>query len=111
MKGRNTKHLLFIRSLPCLICGNDVSTEAAHIRYGQPPIKPYTGKGQKPHDKWTVPLCSYCHRAQHRVNEAYWWRSHGIDPIKVALELYSVTGDYQCGHMVCEQVWNRQLTG
>ena len=103
MKKARTKHLKFIRSLPCLVCHNPIQTESAHIRYGDLPIKPHTGKGEKPDDKWTVPLCSRCHREQHRVNERYFWRVRGIDPVKVALELYRNTGNYELCCAICEQ--------
>ena len=55
-KYRNKKYLEFIRSHPCIICGNP-ETDAHHIRrqeYG-------SGTGTKPHDYVTVPLCRYCH--------------------------------------------------
>lgn len=84
-------HLDDIRQLPCLLSGRPA--EAAHIRYGDPKHgKPATGIGQKPHDKWTVPLCPELHRlldgCQHDANERGWWKMFGVDPIEVALKLY-----------------------
>ena len=88
------KHLAFIRQLPCLICNDNTATEAAHIRYSDARIgKVNAGVGAKPHDKYTVPLCGDCHRAQHtKGNERRFWNAVGIDPILIALELYSVSG-------------------
>jgi len=94
-------HLDFIRGLPCVTCGDDTSTEAAHVRMMDPTIgKPMTGIGTKPHDKFTVPLCSECHRTQHEQSEEDFWEGHGIDPVKLSLALYSVSGDYSAGLMI-----------
>jgi hypothetical protein len=84
-------HLDDIRRLPCLLSGRPA--EAAHLRYADAKHgKPETGMQQKPHDKYTVPLCPELHRllkgCQHDSDERAWWQQFGIDPIKVALELY-----------------------
>ena len=91
-------HLKFIRQFPCLVCGDNTSTEAAHIRYADPKyLKPITGIGTKPPDCFTVPLCGKCHREQHRGSEKKYWEVVGIDPIYVALRLHAVSGDYDAG--------------
>lgn len=84
-------HLDDIRRLPCILSGRPA--EAAHIRYADAKHgKPITGMGQKPHDKYTVPLCPELHRllkgCQHDSDERAWWAQFGIDPIAVALALY-----------------------
>jgi hypothetical protein len=80
------KHLDLIRQQPCCICGDNTSTEAAHIRAGsQRHGKLPTGMAEKPDDKWTVPLCGKHHRAQHAMNELEFWRIHAIDPFEIAL--------------------------
>jgi hypothetical protein len=39
-----------------------------------------------------VPLCRIHHRLVHRVgNEAAWWKAAGIDPVKVARQLWRQT--------------------
>jgi len=82
-------YLAYIRTLPCLVCGKSPS-DAAHLRsaarrYG----KRLTGMGEKPDDKWTLPLCRKDHTAQHRENELAWWAGQGIvDPFAVAKALY-----------------------
>uniref|UniRef100_A0A2A4YRR0 Uncharacterized protein n=1 Tax=OCS116 cluster bacterium TaxID=2030921 RepID=A0A2A4YRR0_9PROT len=47
-----------------------------------------TGMQEKPHDKWTVPLCAWCHRegpnAQHKMNECKFWKERNIDPVETA---------------------------
>ena len=87
-RERNEKHLDYIRSLPCCICGG-IDTEAAHIRVGSPDHgKRSTGMAEMPDDKWTVPLCNRHHRAQHDAgNELKWWASQGIDPFMLAMTL------------------------
>ena len=97
-RAHNKAHLDFIRGLPCLICEDNTSTEAAHIRYHDLTAgKRQTGKGEKPDDGFTVPLCGKHHRDQHRVNEARWWIIQGIDPIRVSLSLWKATGNHELG--------------
>lgn len=87
-------HLAFIRTLSCCICGKP-GPDPAHIRSASAVHgKRETGGSEKPHDKWTVPLCREHHDQQHAVgNELLWWASTGIDPFGLALALYSATGD------------------
>jgi hypothetical protein len=103
MRQRNPRkhdeaHLAFIRQLPCAVCLDNTATEAAHVRYPEPKAaKPITGAGTKPDDKFVVPLCSKCHREQHGGKERAFWNGREIDPIFLALALYSVSGDYDRG--------------
>lgn len=100
-RQHNDRHLDFIRQLPCVICGDNTSTEAAHIRMMDPSIgKPMTGIGTKPDDKFTLPLCGRHHREQHAMREFTFWDEKGIDPVKKALALYSVSGDHQAGELI-----------
>jgi hypothetical protein len=95
-------HLAFVRQLPCLVCGDDVSVEAAHVRYADLHAgKKFTG-GQKPHDMFVVPLCGRCHRSQHQRSEKGWWEARYIDPVKVALALYVNHGDHEAAAMICK---------
>ncbi len=97
------QHLAFIRGLPCLVCRNNIETEACHIRYADQSIaKPMTGIAQKPHDKFTVPMCGKCHREQHSKSERAFWAGVGLDPVKLALALYSVSDDYEAGTHIIE---------
>lgn len=95
-------HLKFIRTLPCVVCGNNIETEAAHVRMGDGSIaKPMTGIGTKPDDIFTVPLCGLHHRSQHDAgNESAWWNEIGLDPVKIALALYVATGDFERGEQI-----------
>lgn len=96
---RDAKHMACIACLPCVICGSR-PVHVAHVR--MPDLdrcKPYTGKGEKPSDRWTLPLCPYHHLdgpdAQHKSNEAEWWTRQRIDPIAMCERLYAATGDLE----------------
>lgn len=95
-------HLAFIRTLPCLACLDDTSAEAAHLRFSDVrAAKVNPGVGQKPHDFWTVPLCSECHREQHGMSETdFWFSVHAIDPLFVALALYVNSGNHEAGETI-----------
>lgn len=101
-------HLDFIRGLPCLVTGKR-PVEAAHIRY--PDLrygKPSTGMGEKPDDRWTVPLHPDEHRAQHQVDEEAYWRSVGIDPIPVAMALAGCGQDQEIALGIIERARERK---
>lgn len=101
---KNEAHLKFIRGLPCVVCGDNTSTEAAHIRMSCDWAgKRAVGMGEKPDDIWTVPLCGRCHKEQHGMNEQdYWWgvRMRYLDPVKVALALFVHTGQHEVGEQI-----------
>jgi hypothetical protein len=102
---QSATHLKFIRSLPCLVCADNTTTEAAHIRFADTrAAKRQTGMGEKPDDSWAVPLCGNHHRIQHTMNEREFWRSGGMDPILVALALWRISGDHAAGTIICEAV-------
>jgi hypothetical protein len=94
-------HLDFVRGLPCCICGNNIETQAAHVRYADLRFaKPYTGRQEKPHDRWAVPLCGRHHTLQHGMNEREWWKLADVDPIPVAMALALNSGDQAAGEMI-----------
>jgi ERF superfamily len=83
---RNREHLRYVAQQPCLICGRKQS-DPHHLRYLQP-----RALGRKVSDEFAVPLCRSHHRAVHRAgNEQAWWKAAGIDPLKVARELWRKT--------------------
>lgn len=97
-------HLKFVRQLPCVVCGNDTSTEAAHIRFACLEVgKRHVGKGEKPDDLWAVPLCGVHHRMQHEFGEEQFWHAWGRDPIKIALALWAHTGLHEVGTTIAKQ--------
>lgn len=93
-REKDGAHLAFLRKLPCVACGTRQNVEAAHLRtesrlHG----KRETGMGEKPHDKWALPVCHTDHSKQHTMSETEFWISLGIDPFGLALALYAATGD------------------
>lgn len=84
-----------------MACGDNTSTEAAHVRYTDRSVaKDNPGMGQKPRDWFTVPLCTSCHRKQHKASEKTWWAMRGIDPVKKALALYAYSGNRELAEQV-----------
>jgi hypothetical protein len=82
--------LAFLRRKPCCVCFAPPRSQAAHIRMACLLIgKEYTGKAEKPHDRWATPLCADCHREQHGTAERKFWEWTGVDPFKVAATLYA----------------------
>ncbi len=48
--------------------------------------------GRKASDEYAVPLCRAHHRAVHRAgDERAWWRTAGIEPLKIARKLWKHT--------------------
>jgi hypothetical protein len=83
---RNREHLRYVAQQACLICGRRQS-DAHHLRYLQP-----RALGRKASDEFAVPLCRSHHRAVHRAgDEQAWWKAAGIDPVKVARQLWRQT--------------------
>ena len=91
---RDEAYLAYIRTQPCCICGDDTSTEAAHVRVGSiNDGKRYTGMQEKSHDKWALPLCSRHHRESHAYgDELGWWLSYGLNPFLLAMK-YRAPGE------------------
>lgn len=107
---RNAGHLAFVRSLPCAICGSRPPSEACHIRAGTD-----GGLGVKPHDRWTVPMCSAHHREQHQRGEVEFFGSRGVDSHGLATRLWLKSGDQAAGeravHRMAIEVMNRRAAG
>jgi hypothetical protein len=99
-------HLRYIRQLPCCVCGMR-PVEAAHIRFNDAATGKRQAVGQKPDDKWTVPLCAGHHRddndAQHRMGERRFWDRQRINPLLLAELLFSVSPDIERGESVTRQ--------
>lgn len=103
-REKDDKHLDFIRCLPCCVCGDNTATEAAHLRTGNLDYgKRHTGMGEKPSDKFTVPLCGRCHRAQHNARELNFWANCGINPFVLSMSLWCSSGDYEMAIIILER--------
>lgn len=93
--------LAFVRRHRCCSCQAPAPSQAAHVRMASAAHgKRSTGIGERPDDKWAVPLCADCHldgaRAQHRIGERAFWAEVCVDPFRVAEELYR---DFKKGGM------------
>ena len=83
---RNPEHLRYVAQQACRVCGRKQS-DPHHLRYLQP-----RALGRKASDEFAVPLCRSHHRAVHRAaDEQAWWTAAGIDPVKVARQLWRQT--------------------
>jgi hypothetical protein len=83
---RSREHLRYVMQQPCLVCGRKPS-DPHHLRYMQP-----RALGRKASDEFAVPLCRVHHRAAHRAgDECAWWKAAGIDPVKIARNLWKQT--------------------
>jgi len=96
-------HLKWIKTLPCIVTGA-YGVDPAHIRFADNRYrKPAVGGGEKPDDRWTVPLCRSEHDRQHSMNEQAYWASVGIDPVMVAMLLHAASGDDEEGEAIIRQ--------
>jgi DNA recombination protein Rad52 len=81
---RDADHLAFVSRHPCLVCGRRPA-QAHHVRFAQP-----RAMALKVSDEYTVPLCVGHHDAVHRTgDERAWWSARQIDPLAVALQLWT----------------------
>src|SRR5215469_5041640 len=92
---RSWQHLAFVRQLPCVVCGKAAPSQAAHVRSGSD-----GGAGMKPADRYSLSLCSDCHALQHRFGELTFWSTVCIDPLNVALRLWTVSGNIKAGERI-----------
>lgn len=96
-RERNKKHLEFVSKLPCIITGRG-PVQVCHIRYGDlSHDKRHTGGGEKPDDRWVLPMIPEMHALQHSGNERAFWEGHNIDPLAVAKLLYACSGNINEG--------------
>jgi len=92
---RRAEHLTFVRQLPCVACGRAAPSEAAHVRSGSD-----GGAGMKPSDRYSLSLCTSCHALQHGFGELTFWSALRVDPLNVALRLWTVSGDIKAGERI-----------
>jgi len=58
------------------------------------------GTGLKPSDRYSLPLCTRCHAPQHEFGELTFWSVLRIDPLNVALRLWTMSGDINAGERI-----------
>ncbi|WP_296203204.1 hypothetical protein [uncultured Hyphomicrobium sp.] len=96
-------YLSALHELPCLRCGTVQFIEAAHIRLTnleweeRAGVRTGAGAGEKPSDRWTLPLCKDCHRegsdAEHVVGTIAFYDAWGVDPHSIANALFTAYPD------------------
>lgn len=90
-RRRAPSHRAFVLRLPCVVAyrgGCSGPIEFAHVRASRD-----AGVGQRPSDRYGLPLCHQHHiHDQHVRGEAAFWRNTEI-PVALAEELYRHTGD------------------
>ena len=87
------KYLRWLRKKPCCVCGKPAPSDACHIRFGSSFYgKRDVGMGEKPDDRWAIPMCRVCHITQHSMNEQEFYRERRILPLLLAQRLYSEFG-------------------
>ena len=84
------KYLAWLRKQRCACCGQTGPSDAAHLRASSGQYGKSSGIGQKPDDRWALPLKHFHHMAQHdHGNELDWWKSRGVsDPFALCIEYY-----------------------
>lgn len=98
------KHEAFIRELPCVVCGDAMSTECAHVSYADLRYGKFgRGKGQKEESIWVVPLCRTHHIYQHTIGEQKFWFNERIDPCRIAACLFIRTQDHEAAQIIIER--------
>src|SRR4051812_37487106 len=97
-RQRDEKHLAFVRTQPCCVCGSTRDVEAAHLKMRKHDIgKEMPGMAQKADDRFVTALCHYHHQsgllAQHRIGESrFWFEIHGRNPFEIAERLWIASG-------------------
>jgi hypothetical protein len=90
-RKKDPRYLAWLRTMPCLLCGDNVSVEACHVRKADlARDKRQTGAGEKPDDRWALPMCGTHHRYSHHMGEPAFWILVGVDPINVCIVLYDL---------------------
>lgn len=83
-------YLKWLRAQRCACCSQNPPCDAAHLRASSFKHGKSPGIGQKPDDRWALPLKHNHHMAQHaHGDELGWWKAHGIDdPFELCIEYY-----------------------
>jgi hypothetical protein len=85
-------YLAWLRKQRCACgCLKPPPSDAAHLRASSFVYDKSNGMGQRPDDRWALPLNHFHHMAQHFYgDELGWWEAHGVaDPFALAQEYYA----------------------
>jgi hypothetical protein len=67
------------------------------------------GVGVKLDDRYAVPLCTACHAKKHRIGELTFWSALRIDPLNVALRLWTMSSDIAAGERTVFRARQRRM--
>ncbi len=114
-------HSRFVRTLPCVVCGDHTGTEAAHVSYPDPRFDKRSRGQRERTGPWVVPLCNRHHHESHTPHgmpvyapgttwEHYcWFVNWSIDPHTVAAALLLYSGDAERCERILEWWRNRNV--
>lgn len=114
-REHDREYMGFIASLPCVACARwgmfKQGVHVAHLRAGSlEHDKRPTGKAEKPHDRWTTPLCPFHHTLGARKSQTYYpggedafWGDLGINPFDLCLALNRAWAEGSSGRTVIAQ--------
>lgn len=93
-RKESAQHRRFVRSHVCIVNDEwcDKIIQCAHVRRGLPAGE-QAGMSEKPHDCFTVPMCSGHHARQHRVGEESFEKMYGVNLLGTALSLAAASPD------------------
>jgi hypothetical protein len=89
--------------MPCVTCGNDIATQACHVRQSDARFGKKNAMGVRD-DDYMLPMCGHCHLGpdgQHDIGEEQWWKKNNIDAVQLAHDLRQCYPDIQRGEDLC----------
>lgn len=106
--NKNQKHLHFIDTLPCCVCGRRFGITHHHLLRVDPTYLPIAegeadflipkvkskGMGTKSDDRFTLPVCPRCHAAAHAAGDdkAFFVEKGILNPEEFCLFLWENSG-------------------
>ena len=83
-RTNNKKHLEYVATFPCCICGQ-IEVQVHHLLRADPK----RGMGRRSGDEFVIPLCQRHHQGLHLCgNEIFYLGQHGIDGVALAAKLW-----------------------
>jgi len=98
-RQRDEAHLALIRQCPCISTGSMADVEAEHVYSKAEP-----GTSAKPSDEWVLPLTHAEHMRQHDIGETAFWSGLGIEPLKIAQQLYGISSALRASRAPEEEI-------
>ena len=89
MRHADPDWLALVRTLPCVVCRNEIETEACHIKMADARFgKGIASLSKRENDWFVLPMCGRCHREQHSGPERTFYEKHQIDAPALAVSMY-----------------------